>query len=407
MNSASWGNHFPDLVKFNLEGQWGTHRRGHNIYGMQMSRATYEGTRRLMGGHRPFVLTRATYAGGQRYSAIWTGDNQPTDDHMMTGVRLVSSLGLSGYPFAGVDVGGFAGDGNSNLFARWIQVGAFTPFFRGHTMVDTKDKEPWAHGEKVEEISRNFISLRYRLMPYLYSAFYEASKTGMPVSRSLAIDYTFDPKIYDWNYNSQYIFGNGLLVAPTPSYEEISKVYLPAGKWYNFYTGEQLEGGKEMLVETPIDRLALYVKGGSIIPMMSQVQSLSEQPNDTLYLHVYWGDAANTFMYYEDAGDGYEYQQGASQVRQLVFDPVKKSLTLETPVGSFPSRFKHVKLMLHGFEGIALKSGKQPLKPVDEKVAFLQPLSVFDPLGSAGSALSCPVRTLVFPFDGSEVKINW
>ncbi|MBI3234241.1 MAG: glycoside hydrolase family 31, partial [Bacteroidetes bacterium] len=223
---ATWGQRFPDLVEFDFDGHKGTHRKGHNVFGMQMSRSTYDGAKELMNGRRPFILTRATYAGGQRFSAIWTGDNQPTDDHMIAGVRLVNSLGLSGFPYAGMDVGGFAGDASRDLFARWIQIGAFSPFFRGHTMVDSKDKEPWSHGEKDEEISRNFIQLRYNLMPYIYSTFYEATQNGMPVSRSLAFYHTYDNKIYDGNYQNQYYFGHGLLVAPYVSYRDLNKLIM-------------------------------------------------------------------------------------------------------------------------------------------------------------------------------------
>ncbi len=162
---ASWGQKAPENIVFNFDGHPATYRVGKNIFGFQMVRATYEGTKQLFDNKRPFVLTRAGFAGLQRYAAIWTGDNKAEDDNMLLGVRLVNSLGISGVPFAGVDVGGFVGNASSDLEARWISVGAFCPFFRSHKEYNGKDAEPWAFGEKTEEICRNYIQLRYNLLP--------------------------------------------------------------------------------------------------------------------------------------------------------------------------------------------------------------------------------------------------
>ena len=188
---ATWGNTLPDLIEFDLDGRKTTMREGRNLFGLMMARSTYEGTKKLM-NKRPFNLTRSGYAGIQRYAAVWTGDNVAYDAHMLAGVRLVNSMGLSGMAFTGYDIGGFVGNTDEKLFARWISIGAFSPFFRGHTMINTRDSEPWSFGEKVEEIARNYMKLRYRLMPYLYSLFFDAAKTGMHISRSLAFYFPFD-----------------------------------------------------------------------------------------------------------------------------------------------------------------------------------------------------------------------
>ena len=193
---ATWGNRLPDLMEFDHDGERSTVKRARNIYGLQMSRSTYEGTSKLLNGERPFILTRASFAGAQRYSAVWTGDNEASEDHMLLGTRIVNSLGLSGVAFCGPDVGGFAGATYGDLFARWISIGAFTPFFRAHTFVNTNYSEPWAFGEEVEEISRNYINIRYRLMPYIYSSMYEASQTGIPLNRSLAMDYAGHDEVF-------------------------------------------------------------------------------------------------------------------------------------------------------------------------------------------------------------------
>ncbi len=164
---------------------------------------------------------------------------------MLAGVRLLGSLGLSGVAFTGMDIGGFTGNPSVNLFARWMQVGAFTPYFRNHTAVNTPSAEPWTHGEEVLEISRNYVNLRYRLLPYLYSTFYEATRDGLPVVRSLAIDYTYDAKVYDAQFQNQYLFGQSFLIMPFTGSATFGKVYFPKGKWYDLYTDNTEQGGTE------------------------------------------------------------------------------------------------------------------------------------------------------------------
>ena len=352
---ASWGGGYtPSLVNLDWDGRQASYRQAKNVYGMQMSRSTYEGTRSLMNGKRPLTLTRASYAGGQRYTAIWTGDNFASDAHMMLGCRLVNSLGISGMAFSGVDVGGFMGETSAKLFGRWITIGAFTPFFRVHKASDEKASEPWSYGERVENISRNYISLRYRLMPYLYSAFAEAHKTGMPVSRTLVIDNTFDEKCWYYVYQQQYMFGPSILVAPVESTRESTKVYLPAGQWYDFFNGMKYEGGQEILIECPLDKLPVFAKGGSIIPMQTQVQSTSEKPSDTLFVHVYYGTEGSVYSFYEDDGQTYSYEKGSFIEAKMNFDAAGKKIILEPLAsGSYTSKFKTIQIILHGFEGVA------------------------------------------------------
>jgi alpha-glucosidase len=356
---ASWGNRFPDLVEFSMEGRMGSHKEVHNIYGLQMARATYEGARKWMGNKRPFNLTRAAYSGIQRYSAVWTGDNVASDEHMLTGVRMVSSMGLAGMPFAGPDVGGFSGTPTPELFTRWLTIGAFTPFFRNHTEQNSPDQEPWAFGEWHEEISKKYISLRYRLLPYIYSAFYETHRSGMPIARSMAIYHPFDPLIYTWDFHNQYYFGGSLLVAPVESTQKFAKVYLPEGKWYRMDSDEVLEGGREHLVEAPLDRLPVFVKGGSFLPMQSVVQHTSQKPEEVLELHVYYGSASGEFHYYEDDGSTFAFEEGAYFSRKMEFLPQSRTLRLAKPEGTYPTYFKKLRLVLHGFDEVkTLTSGK-------------------------------------------------
>src|SRR5690349_7710251 len=287
---ATWGNMLPENIEMDFEGEKSTLRRGRNLYGFLMARSTYEGTKAVMKNQRPFNLTRSGFSGVQRYAAIWTGDNVAYDEHMMLGVRLVNSMGLAGIAFAGYDVGGFVGDANTKLFARWISIGAFSPFFRGHSMINSRDSEPWSYGEEVEQISRNYIRFRYQLLPYLYSLFYEAATNGMPVQRSLAIDYTHDSRVYEHQFQHQYLFGPSLLVVPVESTKDFVRVYFPEGNsWYSLYNGEKYRGHTEVILDCPLHRLPLFVKSGAIIPMQPVVSHTGEKC-ELLIIHLYAGE---------------------------------------------------------------------------------------------------------------------
>ena len=381
---AAWGQSLPDLIEFHYEGEGSTHKRARNVYGMQMARSTYEGAKKHLKGNRPFILNRAGYSGVQRYTATWTGDNVADSEHMICGVRLVNSLGLSGVAFAGFDVGGFAGDPSPDLFVKWTVLGAFSPLFRFHSMINSKDAEPWAFGEEAEEISRNYISLRYRLMPYIYSAFYETSQTGMPISRSLVIDHAHDEKIYQSRYQNQYLFGPAFMIPPIAAGAEFIKVYLPIDHtWYDLHTGLKVAGG-EHIAEVRKERYPIFVKGSSIIPMQSLVQNLSEDPNTTLEIHFYNGTEINSFELYEDDGVSYENEQENYFKREIVFDPKKKQLTFAAAKGKYTTHFTSVKLYLHGFEKIkSVTIDKKAQTLLTENYQFIPPVSSFDPFYTA------------------------
>lgn len=378
---ATWGKRVPDVVEFNYEGIGASHRKGHNVYGMQMARSTYEGTKELLDGKRPFVLTRSGYSGVQRYAAVWTGDNTASDEHMMCGIRLISSMGLAGVAFAGYDVGGFAGEPSNELFARWIAIGAFSPFFRCHSMINSRDAEPWAFGEEVEEISRNYIKLRYRMLPYIYSIFYEASQTGMPIQRSLVIDYMNDTNIYNNNYQNEYLFGPSILIAPVPSTQMISKIYLPEGGWYDFFTDKYYEGGKEILIETGKDKIPIFVKQGAIVPIQRAVSQANGDPGDTLEIHIYKGIRNESFVYYEDDGAGFDYEDGMYYRREILFNPKNKSLTLKTKEGNYHSKFKKSRVFFHGYNEKELhpKIAGIELDIIATDYRFVAPVTDFDP----------------------------
>lgn len=404
---ATWGQKMPDNIIFDYDGKKASHLQTRDVYALNMARASYEGAKTAF-NKRPFILTRAGYAGLQRYSAIWTGDNRAEDSHMLLGVRLLNSLGLSGVPFTGMDIGGFTGNPSQSLYARWIQIGAFNPYFRNHTAVNTKASEPWTYGEEVLEIARNYISLRYKLLPYLYSTFYEATQNGHPVMRSLAIDYTFDKNIYDTQFENQYLFGSAFMVAPFEGDAKFGKIYLPAGKWYNLYTGEIQNGNQQTIVDVNIHKLPVYVKESSIVPMQSLVQSTSEKPTDTLTVHVYNGDVANKFVYYEDDGESYAYENGAYYKRAINFNPVSKAITFDKVEGSLASKFKNIKLILHGFNtSAAVKLNGNQTTINDDFSSFLTPISKFDPQGSTNSVEGEKVKSILVKNDNNTISINY
>ena len=406
---AAWGQSLPDLMEFDFDGQTTTHKQAHNVFGMQMARSTQQGAKQTRKDLRPFTLNRAGYSGIQRFTASWTGDNIASDEHMLCGIRLVNSLGLSGVAFAGYDVGGFANEASPGLFAKWIVLGAFSPLFRCHSMINSKSAEPWAFGEEAEEISRNYIGLRYRLLPYIYSTFFESTQNGMPVARSLAIQHAFDAKVYEPRYQNQYYFGHAFLIPPIESNKEFAKVYLPEGNWYDLHTGAHIKAG-EQVIELRVERYPIFVKGSSIIPMQSLVQSTVEQPADTLELHVYHGEEENSLLYYEDDGLTNEHETGNFYKRLISYSAKKNELHLAKKEGSFYSKFKNVKLYLHGFEKVgSVKINNAATKLHTEDYQFIQPVSSFDPFYKASSEdmIERKVPFTIFENTDHDITITW
>jgi alpha-glucosidase len=408
MNEIStWGQKMPDNILFDYDGHPTNNLQAHNVYGMQMARSSYEGAREQF-KERPFILSRSGYAGIQRYAALWTGDNRAEDDHMLQGVRLLNSLGLSGLPFTAMDIGGFTGNPSIPLYTRWMELGAFIPYFRNHTGVNTKSAEPWTFGEDVLDITRNYISLRYLLLPYLYSTFYESTQNGLPVMRSLAIDYTFDPKIMEAAFQNQYEFGNAFMIAPFESNKDYGKIYFPEGTWYDMYNDIPENGRQEKILPLNINKLPVYVKGGSIIPMQSLIQTTAELPADTLLMHVYNGNTANRFIYYEDDGKSFDYQKSGYYKRAITFNPANHSITFKPAEGDYASHFKYIKLILHGFgQTNTLQYGGSRLNLINESFAFLGAAANTDPQGSAYKAETCNIKYTIINNSSANIQLNY
>ena len=295
----------PDEAVHAFEGEGGTHAEAHNVYGMQMQRATFEGLRQLAPARRPFTITRASYAGAQRFGTSWTGDNSATWDHLTLAVQTCLSLGVSGMTFAGADVGGFVGVPSGELLARWTQVGALTPLFRNHSAVDTPRQEPWLFGDEVERVCREAIELRYRLLPVLYTALWQAATHGTPILRPLPLVHPDDETVRRTSPLGFYV-GDALLAHPVLEEGQTEReVYLPDVEtgWYDFHTGERFEGRETVWVETPLDHVPLYARGGAVLPL-GPVRQHTGQPATRLELRVFPAPGRHTSWLYEDAGDG-------------------------------------------------------------------------------------------------------
>jgi len=309
----------PDVVHYD-HGLNSPDAKNHNVYGMLMSAATRDGLLRSQPNERPFVITRATYAGGQRYAAQWTGDNLATWEDLRASLRVVMSMGLSGMPFTGSDIGGFVGYPSPELYTRWLQAGVFHPFFWTHTGGSDRTLDPWSFGTQLEEINRRSIELRYRLLPYLYNAFYEATQTGLPIMRPLLLDYPDDATAMDSapaNQNNEFLWGNDFLVAPVVTAgEEQRKVYFPKGTWYDFWTDQPYSGPLTTAVEAPIDRIPIFVRAGAIIPMQQVVEYVDQAPLNPLTLEIY-PEGNSTRPYYEDDGISFACQRGGFLLRRF------------------------------------------------------------------------------------------
>ena len=357
-----------------------THAEIHNVFGMENSRATFEGLLKLNANLRPFVLTRATYAGGQRYAATWTGDNSATWNHLRMTTPMIENLGLCGFAFTGADVGGFAGSPSMPLLTKWLEVAAFQPIDRDHTEKGSADQEPWAGGPEQEAIRRHFIEERYRLMPYLYTVVEEASRTGIPMVRPLFLEFPNGasdghPIDTDLGASGEFLLGSDLLIAAPPFFEETEsyQAEFPSAVWYNYWTGEKvppppppteppdpaLPPGPASLVplvtdlHPELDKLPVFARGGAIIPIAPLVQSTSETPQGPLTLRIYVGasnDPCSGNLYLDD-GTTYTYKQGAYLRMKFTcqLDTNGFHIHVSPHEGSYPAWWKEIRAEVYGW----------------------------------------------------------
>jgi len=322
------GKSFPDDVRHSYDGNHCSHRKAHNVYGMQMARATYQGLKKFSYPKRPFVITRAAYAGTQRYTSTWTGDNSATWDHLSIANAQAQRMCMSGFSFVGSDIGGFAEQPNGELYARWIQLGVFHPFCRTHSSGDHGEQEPYSFDDNVTNIVRKFIEIRYQLLPYLYTAFWRYINEGVPILKSLVL---FDQDDLQTHHrNDEFIFGEKILVCPIlePNAKG-RRMFIPRGKWYNFWNCKLILGGEEVWVDADIDSMPIFIKEGAIIPKYPIQQYVGEKTIDQLKLEVFYKLGNEKSQVFEDAHDGYDYKKGKFSLRNFSLVGKEDTLTIQ------------------------------------------------------------------------------
>lgn len=339
---------FPMDVRHDYDGNPCSHRKAHNIYGTQMARATYHGVKRFAYPKRPFVITRSAYAGAQRYTSSWTGDNVATWEHLWIANIQVQRMSISGMGFTGSDIGGFAEQPSGELYARWIQLGVFHPFCRTHSSGDHGDQEPWAFDEEVIDITRKFVNLRYQLLPYLYTMFWQYIEEGIPMLKPLVY---YDQEDIQTHYrNDEFVFGNQILVCPILEPNALGRrMYIPRGLWYNYWTNEEVKGGKEIWVDTKFDQIPIFVKAGAIIPKYPVQQYVGELEFDELTLDVYYKEGKEKSVVYEDAQDGYDYKKGRYSFLSFQATGKEKELIIQLhKEGKYDTNYTKYKINLIG-----------------------------------------------------------
>lgn len=311
---ASFNGPLPDDVQF----EYGAHEKVHNIYGHFMAKATYEGLAKNDGGKRPFVLTRAAYAGSQKYCGGWTGDNHSIWAHIALSLEQVCNLSVSGLAMCGSDIGGFGSDTTPELLVRFYEAAVFVPFFRNHSAMGTRRQEPWQFDETTIDAVRKTVKLRYRFIPYIYDLAHECEKTGAPIVRPLVYEYPADMHVR--NISDEYMLGSFVLVAPViaPG-KEAREVYLPDGDWYDYYTGEKYSGGRYILADAPLDKVPVFIKAGAIIPVADgEIRSTEDITEDKISILTYPGKGS--FVHYQDDNETFAYRDGAYNAVEYTMD---------------------------------------------------------------------------------------
>ncbi len=312
-----------------------THAETHNLYGLMMARSSREALESLRPSERSFVLTRSGFAGVQRYASVWMGDNQSLWEHLEQSLPMLCNMGLSGVGFVGADIGGFAGNATAELFARWMQVGMLYPLMRGHSALKTARHEPWEFGETVEGICREYIELRYRLLPYIYTLFWEATTTGAPILRPLL--YHFPEDLHTYQLYDQVLLGPSLMAAPVyrPGVE-YRAVYLPEGTWYDWWSGEAYTGPLHILAHAPLERMPLYVRAGAVIPMTG-VKQYTDGERFSLTLRIWPG--TGEWISYEDDGHSFDFRQGqwATTTVRVSTSNGETVVEVDARVGQYPA----------------------------------------------------------------------
>ncbi|MGB6222772.1 glycoside hydrolase family 31 protein [Haloferula sp.] len=301
---------FPRDVRHNYDGHPCSHRKAHNVYGMQMVRATQEGLRRSGNGRRTFSITRSAYAGTQRFACAWTGDNVASWEHLSIANLQCQRLASCGMSFIGSDVGGFIETPSAELYLRWVQLAVFHPFFRTHSSGDHGEQEPWSFDKKTTERVRDAIEFRYQLLPTIYTTFRQYVRDGTPMLRSLPFVDFKNPDAY-WR-SAEFFFGDHIYVVPIMEEGEEGRfLYLPKGDWFAYHDDSHPKAvAKDIWIECPLDRIPVFVRSGAIIPHWPVQQYVGEIEHPEPELRIWTKNGEETSEWYEDDGDGQAWRDG-------------------------------------------------------------------------------------------------
>lgn len=335
---------FPLDVRHDYDGNPCSHRKGHNVYGMQMARATYHGVKKFAAPNRPFVITRSGYAGVQRYTSGWTGDNVASWEHLKIANVQCQRLSISGMSFIGSDIGGFIETPDGELYIRWLQLAIFHPFCRTHSSGDHGDQEPWSFGDEFTDMARKAIELRYQLLPYIYTAFWQYVNESAPMLRPIAL---LDQRDLETYYRQdEFGLGDHILACPITQPQVDGRwLYLPKGDWYYWWNDELNEGGMEVWADAAMDVIPMYIKAGAVIPFNPIMQYVGEKKVEELTLHVYHKNGSETSKLYEDAGDGY----GESTIKTFeVVGSEEKLVLTQSSIGDFIPEYHSYTVVMHG-----------------------------------------------------------
>ena len=347
-----WKQHVP-LMQVGVDGWWPDEGDRLSTYArLERNQMYWEGSRQTVPDKRPFALHRNGYAGLQRYGWLWSGDTQSRWETLKAQIMIGINVGLSGIPYWGTDTGGFVPtrELTPELYVRWFQFSAFCPSFRCHGRA-WKLRLPWGwnlgtpgpievtgelaqnwppqrdlHRLDVEEICRKFLNLRYQMLPYIYSTASQTHESGMPMIRAMWLMYPEDKQTL--LIDDAYFWGDHILVAPVCEQNATERnVYLPSGAWWNFWTSERLQGGTATTAKAALDSMPLFVRAGAIIPMGPIKQYSSEKSDAATMLRIYPG-ANGQFRWYDDAGDGFEYERGEYMAVVCDWNDTSRTLTL-------------------------------------------------------------------------------
>jgi alpha-glucosidase len=347
---AAWGNPtLPMSTRHTLEGKGGDHLQAHNLYGLLMNRSAYEGLRKLRPESRPWIVSRSGWVSSQRYAWKWTGDTETSWESLRMTISTMLGTGLSGQPYSGPDVGGFRGDPPAELFLRYFQLSAFLPFFRTHSAVGSKRREPWVYGEPYTSIIRQYLNLRYQLIPYLYTLAWNANQKGHPLVRPLFWGNVCDQDL--WQVDDAFLLGDNLLVAPVMEEGASERtVRLPKNNWMNMQDDKIYKGPGSVTIPVSLEHIPVLVREGSLIPMMV---------GEELELHLYGspnlpnsGDNLLIGQLYSDAGEGYGDWRLDSFYASYQTDEL--TITWESK-GNFPFPYQNLRICNHGLDPKAIQ----------------------------------------------------